>query len=219
MTTTNANGEDTIHPYPNLLVPELTSHLLTPSLANIHAPSYAKLIDLIKKDHMTPFYRSLFSSSPASTFSLSSLTLSPLSPSSPKLGRKELEGGPLGRMDESLVQELEAENAKVLSEFEKKIEEAEKVEGESEIAEAWREKAMYLTRIGEKVWPSASSSSSLATKLVLNVQEQAIAAQRTALEKTAGVGSKIDISLTLVRIGIFFEIIELQKEFLTKAEE
>jgi 26S proteasome regulatory subunit N7 len=55
-------------------------------------------------------------------------------------------------MDESLVQELEVENEKVLSEFEKKIEEAEKVEGESEIAEAWREKAMYLTQIGEKVW-------------------------------------------------------------------
>lgn len=151
MTTTNATGEDIIHPYPNLLVPELTSHLLTPSLANLHTPSYMRLMELIKKDHMAPFYRSLFSSSPASTFSLSSLTLSPLSPSSPKLGRKELEGGPLGRMGESLVQELEAENEKVLSEYEKKIEEAEKVEGESEIAEAWREKAMYLTRIGEKV--------------------------------------------------------------------
>lgn len=54
-------------------------------------------------------------------------------------------------MGESLVQELEAENEKVLSEIEKKIQEAEKVEGESEIGEAWREKAMYLTRIGEKV--------------------------------------------------------------------
>ena len=151
MTTTNATGEDVIYPYPNLLVPELTSHLLTPSLANIRTSSYTRLIDLIKKDHMAPFYRSLFSSSPASTFSLSSLTLSPLSPSSPKLGRKELEVGPLGHMNESLVQELEAENEKVLSEYEKKIEEAEKVEGESEIAEAWREKAMYLTRIGEKV--------------------------------------------------------------------
>jgi 26S proteasome regulatory subunit N7 len=53
----------------------------------------------------------------------------------------------------------------------------------------------------------------------LNLQDQAIAAQRTALEKTAGIGSKIDISLTLVRIGFFFGIIELQKEFLTKAEE
>lgn len=156
MTTSNATGEDITHPYPNLLVPELTSHLLTPSLASIHTSSYTKLIDLIKKDHMAPFYRSLFSSSPASTFSLSSLTLSPLSPSSPKLGRKELEGGPLGRMDESLVQELEAENEKVLGEFEKKIKEAEKVEGESEIAEAWREKAMYLTRIGEKVWPAVT---------------------------------------------------------------
>jgi 26S proteasome regulatory subunit N7 len=167
MTTTNATGEDITHPYPNLLVSELTSHLLTPSLANIRASSYTKLIDLIKKDHMAPFYRSLFSSSPASTFSLASLTLSPLSPSSPNLGRKELEGGPLGRMDESLVQELEAENEKVLSEFEKTIEEAEKVEGESEIAEAWRAKAMYLTRIGEKVWPPAPCSSYLPTELVL----------------------------------------------------
>jgi len=55
--------------------------------------------------------------------------------------------------------------------------------------------------------------------LFLDLQEQAIAAQRTAFEKTAGVGSRIDISLTLVRIGFFFGITELQKEFLTKAEE
>jgi 26S proteasome regulatory subunit N7 len=38
----------------------------------------------------------------------------------------------------------------------------------------------------------------------LNIQEKAIEAQQLALEKTAGLGSRIDIVLTLVRIGFFF---------------
>lgn len=40
-----------------------------------------------------------------------------------------------------------------------------------------------------------------------------------ALEKTAGVGTKIDIALTLVRIGFFHSLPSLVKEYLAKAEE
>lgn len=144
---------------------------------------------------MGPYYRSLYETP---TITMNPLA-SPRIPQSPRLARAQLEAGPLGRRDDTLLAELDAQNAKTLNELEEKIQEAEKTEGESEIGEAWRAKAMYLTRIGEK--------------------DKAIEAQKTALEKTAGVGSRIDIALTLVRIGYFFALPELIKEYLEKAEE
>jgi 26S proteasome subunit RPN7 len=51
------------------------------------------------------------------------------------------------------------------------------------------------------------------------VQEKAIEAEQLALEKTAGLGSRIDIVLTLVRIGFFFGDNQLISTNLTKADE
>jgi 26S proteasome regulatory subunit N7 len=51
------------------------------------------------------------------------------------------------------------------------------------------------------------------------VQEKAIETQQLALEKTAGLGSRIDIVLTLVRIGFFFDDNQLITTNLTKADE
>ncbi|PVF98236.1 putative RPN7-subunit of the regulatory particle of the proteasome [Serendipita vermifera] len=188
-------ADEVIPPYPNLSVSELGYQLLTPSLSHIHSAAQSSLLEAIKADEMGPYYRSLYETP--------SITINPLAspriPQSPRLARAQLEAGPLGRRDESLLAQLDDQNQKTLKTLEEKIEEAEKTEGESEIAEAWRAKAMYLTRIGEK--------------------DKAIEAQKTALEKTAGVGSRIDIALTLVRIGYFFALPELVKEYLAKAEE
>lgn len=176
-------------------VAEHSYRLLTPSLSHCHAQAKTSLLEAIKADEMGPYYRSLYDTP--------NITINPLAspriPQSPRLARAQLESGPLGRRDDSLLAQLDEQNQKTLDGFEEKIKEAEKTEGESEIAEAWRAKANYLTRIGEK--------------------EKAIEAQTTALEKTGGVGSKIDIALTLVRIGFFFALPELIKEYLAKAEE
>lgn len=51
-----------------------------------------------------------------------------------------------------------------------------------------------------------------------NAQEAAVTAQKLALSKTPGLGSKIDIVLTLVRIGFFFGDQELISEYLKEAE-
>ena len=51
------------------------------------------------------------------------------------------------------------------------------------------------------------------------MQEKAIEAQQLALEKTAGLGSRIDIVLTLVRIGFFFGDNQLISTNLSKADE
>lgn len=58
-----------------------------------------------------------------------------------------------------------------------------------------------------------------ATTHIHHVQEKAIEAQQLALEKTAGLGSRIDIVLTLVRIGFFFGDNQLISTNLTKADE
>ena len=50
-------------------------------------------------------------------------------------------------------------------------------------------------------------------------QEKALEAQKVALEKTAGLGSRIDIVLTNIRIGLFFNDAKLISENMTKAEE
>lgn len=53
--------------------------------------------------------------------------------------------------DAEIYNEMQAANKEALQEFDKKLEEAEKTEGESDIADILRNKAMYLVRIGNKV--------------------------------------------------------------------
>jgi len=50
-----------------------------------------------------------------------------------------------------LIKSLKEKNDKQLSEFDEKLKEAEENQGESEISALLRSKAMYLTRIGDKV--------------------------------------------------------------------
>jgi 26S proteasome regulatory subunit N7 len=53
--------------------------------------------------------------------------------------------------DAKLLAELEKENEDALKKFEERREEAEKLEGETDVVEAIRDKAAYLTKIGDKV--------------------------------------------------------------------
>jgi len=55
--------------------------------------------------------------------------------------------------------------------------------------------------------------------VVLIVQERAITALELALEKTAGLGARIDLVLAMVRIGLFFNDNELTTANITKATE
>lgn len=50
-----------------------------------------------------------------------------------------------------LLETLHEKNEKQLKEFEDKLKQAEEKEGESEISDLLRKKAMYLVRIGDKV--------------------------------------------------------------------
>ena len=101
--------------------------------------------------------------------------------------------------DQSVLDALEAANAAELTKLDERLEEAQKQEGESDIADALRARANHFTRIGDK--------------------EQALEAQKVVLEKTAGLGSRIDIVLTNIRIGLFFGDHKYISENMAKAEE
>ncbi|KDQ61274.1 hypothetical protein JAAARDRAFT_173883 [Jaapia argillacea MUCL 33604] len=103
------------------------------------------------------------------------------------------------QLDQSILDSMEKANKEELDKFQEKLTEAEKTEGETEISDGLRARATYLTRIGDK--------------------DAAVEAQKLALEKTPGLGARIDIVLTLVRIGFFFGDHKLISDNLTKAEE
>lgn len=60
--------------------------------------------------------------------------------------------------DKALLERMEAENVEELKKLDARLEEAKKTEGESDIGDALRARATYLTRIGDKVRPSSSYS-------------------------------------------------------------
>ena len=54
-------------------------------------------------------------------------------------------------LDQSLLDSMEKENEEELKKLDDRLAEAEKIEGESEISDALKARANYLTRIGDKV--------------------------------------------------------------------
>lgn len=54
------------------------------------------------------------------------------------------------KMDEELLKQMEKENEEELEKLDKRLKDAEETEGESEIGDALKAKAIYLTKIGER---------------------------------------------------------------------
>lgn len=59
--------------------------------------------------------------------------------------------------DPAILESMEKANEEELKKFAERLAEAEKTEGESDIADALRAKASYLTRIGDQVPESIAS--------------------------------------------------------------
>lgn len=55
-----------------------------------------------------------------------------------------------GLIDESALSAMETKNKEELEKFDTKLKEIEETEGETEVSEALRARASYLTRIGDK---------------------------------------------------------------------
>ncbi|CAG8552299.1 5796_t:CDS:2, partial [Paraglomus occultum] len=87
-------------------------------------------------------------------------------------------------LDKALLAQYQQANNEELQKLDEKIEDAEQNLGETEICDAMLAKANFFANIGDK--------------------DKALAAYRVALEKTAGLGSRIDIIFCFVRVGFFF---------------
>merc|ERR1712227_1087967 len=101
--------------------------------------------------------------------------------------------------DSKLWSEMSSENEKELKEFDVKIADAETNLGESELRDALLAKAEYLTKIGDK--------------------DAAIEAVRKTMEKTVGLGNRMDLVFHNIRVGLFYMDHELIRANLDKANQ
>ena len=82
-----------------------------------------------------------------------------------------------------LYKTLKEKNVEELKKLNEKITDADANHGETELSDALRAKASYLAKIGKK--------------------EEALEAYEYALSKQAGLGAKIDLRLSMIRVGFF----------------
>ncbi|KAJ7470397.1 26S proteasome subunit RPN7-domain-containing protein [Mycena latifolia] len=184
---------DVVLPIPNLSLAQNLFTLSTPSLARFHDAARTALLEGIKADEMGPWYRSL-------TQAPSTSTADPQAPETSQSSASAQTAPPTPTVvpfDATILEELEKKNTAALEKLDERLKHAQETEGESEISDALRGRANYLTKIGDK---------------------DASAAQLLAFEKTPGLGSRIDIALTLVRIAFFWGDRQDITKYLGKAE-
>ncbi|KAK4463839.1 26S proteasome subunit RPN7-domain-containing protein [Cladorrhinum samala] len=100
--------------------------------------------------------------------------------------------------DEALYQQLQADNEKELEEFQKEEDEAVEKAGDTEIQAARGKRADFWARVGDK--------------------EKAIAAYEDVFENTGVLGTKIDLVLAIIRMGLFYGDKQLVKKQVTRAK-
>jgi 26S proteasome regulatory subunit N7 len=122
--------------------------------------------------------------------------------------------------DPSLLARLQTKNKEELDKLEAKLEDAQTNLGETEISDALRAKALYLARIGDKVSALGGCFVGGIGRLtrVDSIQDAALKAHEVAIEKTAGLGSKIDLRLAIIRIGFFHGDHEIISSNIDKAQ-
>ncbi|GAA5940079.1 uncharacterized protein JCM15063_001696 [Sporobolomyces koalae] len=161
--------QDAPLPIPNLAIAQLVFALNGPSTRD--GETVDRLLELCTKDEMAPYLKHLVESHQV----------------------KQTDA------TDSLVSRLERLNADHLAELDRKLQDATTNLGESEVADALRERATYLARIGK--------------------QQEAIDAHERAYEKSAGKGTKIDLVLSIVRIAMFHRDSALVASQLDRAQK
>ena len=106
--------------------------------------------------------------------------------------------------DDQLYERLRNENEEELKTFQKEEEEAAEKAGDTEVQAAKGKKAEFWARVGDKVYLLPRTRYVVLGANHVFVQEKAIAAYEAVFEKTGILGTKIDLVLAIIRIGIFF---------------
>ncbi|EHY55425.1 proteasome regulatory particle subunit [Exophiala dermatitidis] len=192
--------------YPDLtLAQHIFSLGITPRTPQTASINYIQ--NAIKEHKMAPLYRHLAHPIEGVLNSVGESSAQPANPplkapsrrtslvSSNLLPSKKLLSSGILPWDEALYEQLKADNEKELEEYQKEEEEAEEKAGETEVQAARSKRAEFWARVGDK--------------------DKAIAAYETVFDKTGPLGTKIDIVLAIIRIGLFFN----DKAFVKKQVE
>ncbi|EEP76349.1 26S proteasome regulatory subunit RPN7 [Uncinocarpus reesii 1704] len=178
--------------FPDLTLAQDVFNLANPACpAALREGSLKKLQTAIEEKQMAPLYRHL--AHPVDGILNSSGEAAPqhntATPNKPTVGCDML---PHTRTstnvdfpwDESLYERLLAENKKELDTLQKEEEEAAEAAGDTEVQAARGKRAEFWARVGDR--------------------DKAVAAYETVFENTGVLGTKIDLVLAMIRIGLFF---------------
>ncbi|KOS17373.1 putative 26S proteasome regulatory subunit rpn7 [Escovopsis weberi] len=187
----------------------LSQHVFT--LTNAYATRQAQqaavkaLQDAIAKDKMAPFYRYL--AHPIDGILNQVRDGSSSAPSRPLSRKSSLVGMVATKLpattislpwDEELYTKLKEENDKELAGFQKEEDEAEEQAGDTEVMAAKGKRADFWARVADK--------------------DKAIAEYESLLEKTGILGTKIDLILAIIRMGLFYGDKPLVKKQVERAK-
>ncbi|KAL4753870.1 hypothetical protein BDW72DRAFT_3649 [Aspergillus terricola var. indicus] len=190
--------------FPDLSLAQHVFNLSNPACPQtLRQSSQKKLQEAINEKKMAPFYRHLAHpvegilnhSSEGASQPRSSSAVKPLSTLASRRSSQKIDFP----WDEALYQSLVEDNRKELAEFQKEEDEAEEAAGDTEVQAARGKRAEFWARVGDK--------------------DKAIESHETLLEKTTFLGSKIDLVLAMIRIGLFFGDTLYVKKNIERAEE
>ncbi|KAL8825313.1 MAG: hypothetical protein Q9170_007841 [Blastenia crenularia] len=178
--------------FPNLSLAQDIFTLTNPSSADSsRQTSLKKLQDAISEHKMAPLYRYLahpsdgiLNTSGEGSTRKSSTPGMRKAPGAPSTWKRRPSVSVDFPWDEELYKRLRTENEKELESFQKEEEEATEQAGDTEIQAAKGKRAEFWARVGDK--------------------DKAIAAYEAVFEKTGVLGTKIDIVLAIIRMGMFF---------------
>ncbi|RAO72038.1 uncharacterized protein BHQ10_008050 [Talaromyces amestolkiae] len=180
--------------YPDLSLAQDIFNLSNPSCAStVQQTSFKRLQDAISEHKMAPLYRHL--AHPTEGILNASGEGVPQQPSTngaatrPVITSNLLPGRKLSAKinfswDEKLYDTLKEDNKKELESYQKEEEEAAEAAGDTEVLAAQGKRAEFWARVGDK--------------------DKAIQTYEEVLEKTSILGTKIDLVLAMIRVGLFF---------------
>ncbi|KAI9900587.1 hypothetical protein N3K66_004849 [Trichothecium roseum] len=190
----------------------LSQHIFT--LTNAYASkasqqaSVKALQDAIAQEKMAPLYRYLAHPIDGILNSVGEGSASASAPGKP-LSRKSSMAGMVSSRpstsavslpwDEALYTRLTEENEKELEGFKKEEEEAEEQAGDTEVMAAKGKAAEFWAKVGDK--------------------DKSIAAYESVFEKTGILGTKIDLVLAIIRMGLFYSDRALVKKHIERAKQ
>ena len=132
-------ADELVFPIPNLRMPQNLFILSNPQLTHLHSDARKELLEGIKADRQFVFY-----DHENIIFDIGHIEMGPYY-------KIITSASSLLPLDQSLLDSMEKNNTEELKKLDDRLAEAEKIEGESEISDALKARANYLTRIGDKV--------------------------------------------------------------------